>query len=33
MVFTSFAYVVTAAFVLYGILRHFERDQARAQEA
>ena len=33
MVFTSIAYVITAALVLYGILRHFERDQARAQEA
>ena len=33
MVFTSIAYVVTAVFVLYGIMRHFTRDQARAQEA
>jgi predicted MFS family arabinose efflux permease len=33
MVFTSVAYVVTAVFVLYGIVRHFARDQARAQEA
>jgi hypothetical protein len=33
MVFTSVAYVVTAVLVLYGIARHFERDQARAQAA
>jgi predicted MFS family arabinose efflux permease len=31
MVFTSVAYVITAVLVLYGIVRHFERDQARAQ--
>ena len=33
MAFTSVAYVITAVFVLYGIVRHFERDQARAQAA
>ena len=33
MAFTSVAYIVTAVLVLYGIIRHFERDQARAQAA
>jgi hypothetical protein len=33
MVFTSIAYVATAGVVLYGIVRHFERDEARAQAA
>lgn len=33
MAFTSVAYVVTAILILYGIWRHFERDQRRAQES
>jgi hypothetical protein len=33
MMFTSVAYILTAIIVLYGILRHFERDQKRAQAA
>jgi predicted MFS family arabinose efflux permease len=33
MIYTSLAYVVTACLVLYGILRHFERDQQRARGA
>ena len=33
MIFTSVAYILTAIIVFYGILRHFERDQKRAQAA
>jgi predicted MFS family arabinose efflux permease len=33
MVLTSIAYVLTAVVVFYGIVRHFERDQKRAQLA
>ncbi len=31
LMFTSIAYILTAIVVLYGILRHFERDQKQAQ--
>jgi hypothetical protein len=31
MVFTSGAYILTAIVVLYGMVRHFERDHKRAQ--
>jgi hypothetical protein len=31
MMFTSVAYVLTAFVILYGTLRHFERDHKRAQ--
>ena len=31
MVFTGGAYILTAVFVLYGMLRHFDRDHKRAQ--
>jgi hypothetical protein len=33
MAFTSAAYLGTALLILYGMLRHFERDQRRAQES
>jgi predicted MFS family arabinose efflux permease len=32
MALTSVTYLITAAIVLYGVLRHFERDQRKAQE-
>jgi predicted MFS family arabinose efflux permease len=33
MVFTSAAYILTAFVILYGMLRHFERDHKRAQSS
>jgi len=33
MAFTSAAYVLTAIVIVYGMLRHFEHDQKRAQES